>query len=141
MYNNKIRCISIVVRYRFWCNFRYIFDVVMIFYEFLDISWFISMHFRCKIVFCCDCFDACKFYIIICLLWFVVCSSSRIHVLVSHNGEWKQSAEHSGWTFSGKKSKGLGVSRDISYANLIDHLSDLLGFDRSKYYLVLKVVY
>ena len=61
--------------------------------------------------------------------------------MVSYNGEWKQSGEHSGWTFSGKESKGLNVSRDITYANLIDHLYDLLGFERSKYDLVLKVVY
>ena len=33
------------------------------------------------------------------------------------------------------------MSRDITYANLIDCVYDLLGFDRSKYDLVLKVVY
>ena len=33
------------------------------------------------------------------------------------------------------------MSIDIIYANLIDHLYDLLGFDRKKYDLVLKVVY
>ena len=62
--------------------------------------------------------------------------------MVSYNEEYKQSREHSSWTFSGKESKGPDVSRDIIYANLIDCLYDLLGFDRSKYiYLVLKVVY
>ena len=35
----------------------------------------------------------------------------------------------------------MGVSREITYANLIDHLYDLLGYDRNKYDLVLKVVY
>ena len=49
--------------------------------------------------------------------------------------------EHSSWTFTSKESKGLDVSREITYANLIDHLYDLLGYDRSKYDLVLKVVY
>ena len=33
------------------------------------------------------------------------------------------------------------MSREITYANLIDRLYDLLGYDRSKYNLVLKVVY
>ena len=33
------------------------------------------------------------------------------------------------------------MSREITYANLIDHLYDLLGYDRSKYDLVLKAVY
>ena len=61
--------------------------------------------------------------------------------LVSYNGEWKQSGEHNGWMFSGKESKCLGVSREITYVKLIDCLYDLLGFDRSKYDLVLKVVY
>ena len=61
--------------------------------------------------------------------------------MVSYNGEWKQSEEHSGWTFSGKERKGLSVLGDITYTNLMDHLYDLLGFDRSKYDLVLKVEY
>ena len=46
-----------------------------------------------------------------------------------------------GWIFTGKESKGIGVSREITYANLIDRLYDLLGYDRNKYDLVLKVVY
>ena len=80
------------------------------------------------------------------LMWFqcflfAVSSSSRIHILISYNGEWKQLRDHSGWTFTGKESKVLSVSREITYANLIDHLYDLLGYDRSKYDLVLKVVY
>ena len=33
------------------------------------------------------------------------------------------------------------MSREIIYANLIDRLYDLLGYDRSKYDLILKVVY
>ena len=33
------------------------------------------------------------------------------------------------------------MSRDITYANLINCLYDLLGFDRIKYDLVLKVIY
>ena len=33
------------------------------------------------------------------------------------------------------------MSREITYTNLIDRLYDLLGYDRSKYDLVLKVVY
>ena len=41
--------------------------------------------------------------------------------------------EHSGWTFTAKESKGLGVSREITYTNLIDYLYDLLGYDKSKY--------
>ena len=35
----------------------------------------------------------------------------------------------------------MDVSREITYANLIDRLYDLLGFDGSKYDLVLTVVY
>ena len=61
--------------------------------------------------------------------------------MVSYNGEWKQSRENNGSTFTGKESKGLGVLREITYANLIDRLYDLLGYDRNKYDLMLKVVY
>ena len=61
--------------------------------------------------------------------------------MVSYDEEWKQCGDHSGWTFSGKENKGLSVSREITYANLIDCLYDLLGFDKSKYDLVLKVGY
>ena len=43
--------------------------------------------------------------------------------------------------FTGKESKGISVSREIIYANLIDYLHDLFGYDRNKYDLVLKVVY
>ena len=100
------------------------------------------MHFSIHIQFYCDCFDICKFFLIfLSVLLFVTSSSSCIHGLVSYNEEWKLSREHSGWTFSDKENKGSGVSRDITYGNLIDHLYDLLGFDRSKYELVLKVVY
>ena len=61
--------------------------------------------------------------------------------MVSYNKEWKQSRDHSGWTFTGKESKSLSVSREITYANRIDRLYDLLWYDKSKYDLVLKVVY
>ena len=33
------------------------------------------------------------------------------------------------------------MSREITYVNLINHLYDLMGYDRSKYALVLKVIY
>ena len=35
----------------------------------------------------------------------------------------------------------MDVSREITYANLIGRLYDLLGYDRNKYDLVLKMVY
>ena len=35
----------------------------------------------------------------------------------------------------------MGVSRKITYANLINRLYDLLGYDKNKYDLVLKVIY
>ena len=72
---------------------------------------------------------------------FAVTSSSRIHILVSYNEEWKQSREHSGWIFTGKESKDLDVSREITYGNLIDRLYDLMEHDRSKYDFLLKVIY
>ena len=100
------------------------------------------MQFLIHIRFCCDCFDACKFYVIIhcfCdlqlpflhafMFWFLTMESGRnpgsivVGILVV------------------KKAKVSGVSRDITYAYLIDHLYDLLRFDRSKYDLVLKVAY
>ena len=65
----------------------------------------------------------------------------RIHVLVSYNREWKQAKDNSSWFFTGKERKCMGVSREITYANLTDHLYNLMGYDRNKYDLVLKVVY
>ena len=96
--------------------------------------------FDTELLVCCDYFFACKFYIIIFLLWFAVCFSSPIHVLVSYNREWTKSGEHNGWTFTSKESKCIDTSREITYANLIDRLYDLLGYDRHKYDLVLKVI-
>ena len=68
-------------------------------------------------------------------------TSSRIHVLVLHNGEWKPTRENNSWMFCAKASKGLGVSRDITYGNLVDRLYDLLRVDKGKYELVLKVLF
>ena len=58
-------------------------------------------------------------------------ASSYFHVLVSHNGDSKKFEEHSGWTFSGQESEGIGVSRDITYANFVEHLYAILGVSRS----------
>ena len=52
--------------------------------------------------------------------------ASNSHVLVLYNGKWKQTRENNGWMCCDEASKGLGVSRDITYKNLADRLYDYL---------------
>ncbi|XP_024158555.1 uncharacterized protein LOC112166035 isoform X2 [Rosa chinensis] len=61
--------------------------------------------------------------------------SIEVRVLVNHDGEWVNS------TYVGGKTKGIIISEDITYQELVDRVYGVVGVDPNEYKLILKTAY
>ncbi|KAM5585942.1 hypothetical protein ABKV19_005050 [Rosa sericea] len=61
--------------------------------------------------------------------------SIQVRVLVNHDGEWVNS------TYVGGKTKGIIISEDITYQELVDRVCGVVGVDPNEYKLIMKTAY
>ncbi|XP_062018477.1 uncharacterized protein LOC133734875 isoform X1 [Rosa rugosa] len=61
--------------------------------------------------------------------------SIEVRVLVNYDGEWVNS------TYVGGKTKGIIISEDITYQELVDRVSGVVEVDSNEYKLILKTAY
>ncbi|KAM5585884.1 hypothetical protein ABKV19_005006 [Rosa sericea] len=61
--------------------------------------------------------------------------SIEVRVLVNHDGEWVNS------TYVGGKTKGIIISEDITYQELVDRVCGVVGVDPNEYKLIMKTAY
>ncbi|KAL6202224.1 hypothetical protein ACLB2K_025933 [Fragaria x ananassa] len=59
----------------------------------------------------------------------------EIRVLVNHDGEWVNT------TYVGGKTKGIIISEDITYQELVDRVCAVVGVDPNEYKLIMKTAY
>ncbi|GMN61454.1 hypothetical protein TIFTF001_030544 [Ficus carica] len=60
-------------------------------------------------------------------------SSAAVRIYISYEGQWRRN--RSCWSFDGQKAKGMIVSKDITYHELVEKLSRSLMVDQSQYNL------
>lgn len=65
--------------------------------------------------------------------------SSEFRLVISYFGEFKKN-EQDGWSWSGKETKSLVVSRIISYTELYDRVRELLIVDTTLYNMEMRFV-
>ena len=58
-------------------------------------------------------------------------SSTTVRVLISYEGQWRTTQGR--WSFNGQKAKGMIVSKDITYDELVERLGHSLMVDESQY--------
>ena len=58
-------------------------------------------------------------------------TSSNVRLFISYQGQWSNTQGR--WSFDGGKAKGITVSRDITYHELVEKLCGSLMVDRSLY--------
>lgn len=58
-------------------------------------------------------------------------SSTTVRILISYEGQWRTTQGH--WSFNGQKTKGMIVSKDLTYDELVEILGHSLMVDESQY--------
>ena len=71
----------------------------------------------------------------------VLYAGSRFNIIVLYNGEWTFSSEKILWSYIAKESKAMGVQKGITFVTLVDKLYEVIGVDKNRFDLELKVVY
>lgn len=70
-----------------------------------------------------------------CLYLLFSCEQTKLGLLVNYNGKWANSR------YTGNKTKGILVSKDITYEELEDRAYHIVGVDPHEYKIVLKAKY
>ena len=71
----------------------------------------------------------------------VLYAGSCFNIIVLYNGEWTFSSEKILWSYIAKESKAMGVWKGITFVTLVDKLYEVIGVDKNRFDLELKVVY
>ena len=58
--------------------------------------------------------------------------SSSVRLLISYEGQWR-TVKQGLWSFEGQKAKGITVSKDITFHELVERLHSILMIDGSQY--------
>ena len=58
-------------------------------------------------------------------------SSTAVRIFISYDGQWRKTQDR--WSFDGQKAKGMTVSKDITYHELVERLCRKLMVDQSQY--------
>ncbi|PON79405.1 hypothetical protein PanWU01x14_011400, partial [Parasponia andersonii] len=66
---------------------------------------------------------------------------SSFNIIVLYNREWIFSSEKILWSYIAKESKAIGVWMGITFVTLVDKLYEVIGVDKNRFDLELKVVY